>query len=71
MLVEKGACVTSVDNLLSMLQRFAVRTKKFGLESKIPPESSDDFSRPFRNEVFDGATLNWMLATSLFSEISD
>jgi len=46
LLVGKGVCVTSVDNLLSMLQRLAVRTKKFGAESKISPVSSDGFQLP-------------------------
>ena len=62
LLAEKSVHVAGLDNLHSMLQRSAERSKAFKLKSRISLFLSDGFHLPFRNEVFDGATLNWVMA---------
>jgi len=62
LLSQAGALVTSIDYLPSMLQRFAQTCKQHQLRSKISLVMSDGFHLPFRSEVFDGATLNWVLS---------
>jgi len=51
-----------VDNLPSMLRRLAQRRRQHRAKSKISLIVSDGFFLPFKNEVFDGAMLNWVLA---------
>ena len=62
LLAEKGTYVAGLDNLPSMIRKSAERSKTFKLKSRISLFLSDGFHLPFRNEVFDGATLNWVLA---------
>jgi ubiquinone/menaquinone biosynthesis C-methylase UbiE len=62
LLAEKGVHIASLDNLPGVIRKSAERSKAFKLKSKISPFLSDGFHLPFRNEVFDGATLNWVLA---------
>jgi ubiquinone/menaquinone biosynthesis C-methylase UbiE len=45
-----------------MIRKSAERSEAFNLKSRISLFLSDGFYLPFRNEVFDGATLNWVLA---------
>jgi ubiquinone/menaquinone biosynthesis C-methylase UbiE len=62
LLAENGAEVISLDNSPSMLRKVAQRCKQSRIESKISPILSDGFCLPFSNDIFDGATLNWVLA---------
>jgi ubiquinone/menaquinone biosynthesis C-methylase UbiE len=62
LMVKKGAYVVSLDNLLKMLQKSKERFEKFRLKTKTSLVVSDGFYLPFRDHVFDGATLNWVLA---------
>jgi ubiquinone/menaquinone biosynthesis C-methylase UbiE len=62
LLAKKGAKVISVDNLLGMLRRVIQRCQQNRLESRISPVLSDGFYLPFKENIFDGATLNWVLA---------
>jgi len=63
LLAENEVKVVSVDNLLSMLGKVVQRCKQHNrAKSKISPVLADGFNLPFRNNVFDGATLNWVLA---------
>ena len=62
LLAEKGIYVTSVDNLSSVLREFLRTCRKYEIRSRISLIMSDGFYLPFKNEVFDGATLNWVLA---------
>lgn len=62
LMARKGAYVVSLDPSKRMLQRarqrFAISKGEFEKSLII----SDGFYLPFRNDVFDGATLNWVLA---------
>jgi len=62
LLAENGIEIISVDNLPSMLRKVAQRCKQNKIESRISPVLSDGFHLPFKDETFDGATLNWVLA---------
>jgi len=62
LLAEKDARVAGLDNLPSMIRKSAERSEAFNLKSRIYLFLSDGFHLPFRDEVFDGATLNWVLA---------
>jgi len=62
LLAQAGALVTSVDYLSSTLQQFARTCKYDQFRSRISLAMSDGFCLPFRSGVFDGATLNWVLA---------
>ena len=62
LLAENGVEVISMDNLPSMLRKAAQRCKQNRIESRISPILSEGFFLPFKDETFDGATLNWVLA---------
>ena len=62
LLAEKNVYVTGLDNLRIMLQKCADRSKEFELKSRVSFLLSDGFCLPLRDEAFDGATLNWVLA---------
>ena len=62
LLAEKGAYVAGLDDLPSMIRKSAEGSKAFKLKPRISLFLSDGFHLPFRNEVFDGATLNWVIA---------
>jgi len=62
LMAEKGAHVFGLDNLSIVLQKSRERLKRFGVESKTSLVLSDGFHLPFKDRVFDGATLNWVLA---------
>jgi ubiquinone/menaquinone biosynthesis C-methylase UbiE len=62
LLAQKGVYVTSLDNSPRMLKKSAERSKNLELKSRISLLLSDGFYLPFKNEAFDGATLNWVLA---------
>jgi len=62
LLAQAAAHVTSIDHLSAMLQQFARTYKRRQLRSRISMAKSDGFYLPFTNEVFDGATLNWVLS---------
>jgi len=62
LLARKGAQVTSVDQASTMLQQFARTCLEHGIRLRISIAVSDGFCLPFRNQVFDSATLNWVLS---------
>jgi len=62
LLAQAGAQVTGADYLSSMLQQFAQTYKQHQFGPRISLVMSDGFYLPFRSEVFDGATLNWVLS---------
>jgi ubiquinone/menaquinone biosynthesis C-methylase UbiE len=62
LLAKKGVYVTSLDNSSKMLKKSAERSKNFELKSRISLILSDGLHIPFKDEPFDGATLNWVLA---------
>jgi len=62
LLAQAGAQVTSTDYLLSMLQQFSRTYKQHPFRSRISLVMSDGFRLPFKSEVFDAATLNWVLS---------
>ena len=63
LLAENEVKVVSVDNLPSMLRKVVQRCKQRNrVKSRISPVLADGFNLPFRNNVFNGATLNWVLA---------
>lgn len=61
-MAKKGVNVISLDNSLIMLQKSAERFRKFKLESEMSLVLSNGLYLPFRDEAYDGITLNWVLA---------
>jgi ubiquinone/menaquinone biosynthesis C-methylase UbiE len=62
LLAENGLEVISVDNLPNMLRKVTWRCEQKRVKSKVSPILSDGFFLPFKEETFDGAALNWVLA---------
>jgi len=62
LLAENGVEVISVDILRSMLRKVVQRCKQHEVEYGVSPMLADGFHLPFKEETFDGATLNWVLA---------
>ena len=62
---------------MNSLQKCTKRARKFKVESHIRTILADGFYLPFREQTFDGATVNWVLShipvsknISFFKEIS-
>jgi len=62
LLAQAGAKVTSADYLSTMLKQFAQTYKQHQSRPRISLVMSDGFYLPFRSEVFDAATLNWVFS---------
>jgi len=59
LLAENGANVISLDYSPNILRRCGERAKSLRLKSRIHGVLADGSYLPFRDETFEGATLNW------------
>lgn len=62
LMAKGGARVISLDQSVDALLKFGKITMDLNVETMISRILSDGFYIPFREDVFDGATLNWVLA---------
>ncbi len=62
LMAKSGSHVIGLDHALEALLKHKKRSKDANVESKISRILGDGFYTPFRNGIFDGATLNWVLA---------
>ena len=62
LMAKSGAHVIGLDHSLEALSKQRKRSEDAKGESKISRTLGDGFYIPFGNGIFDGATLNWVLA---------
>jgi len=62
LLAQKEVRITGVDYLSSTIEQLDRVCQDHGIRSRISLSISDGFHLPFKNRVFDGATLNWVLS---------
>ena len=62
LLAQKEVRITGVDYLSSTIEQLDRVCQDHGIRSRISLSISDGFYLPFKNRVFDGATLNWVLS---------
>lgn len=62
LMAKRGVTVIGLDHSIEALSKHRQNSKDENLESSVFGTSGDGFHMPFRDEVFDGATLNWVLA---------
>jgi 2-polyprenyl-3-methyl-5-hydroxy-6-metoxy-1,4-benzoquinol methylase len=61
LLAQNGAYVTSVDFALNPLRKCNRRARAAHAESRVSTVLADGSSLPFREGIFDGALLNWVI----------
>lgn len=62
LLAKKRANVISLDYSPNVLRRCGKKAKSLKLEHRVFRVLADGFYLPFRDQIFNGATLNWVLA---------
>lgn len=77
LLAHHGAFIVSLDYALNPLLKCKERARQYKVESRICILLADGFYLPFREQTFDGATLNWVIShipvsknVSFFKEVS-
>ncbi|UCH56914.1 MAG: methyltransferase domain-containing protein [Candidatus Bathyarchaeota archaeon] len=61
-MAKSGANVTGLDHSIEALSKQREKSKDENVRSKVFVILGDGFYAPFRDDVFDGATLNWVLS---------
>lgn len=69
LLAQHGAYVFSLDYALNPLLKCKERAKQCKVESRICILLADGFYLPFREQTFDGVTLNWVISHTCFQRI--
>ena len=62
LLTKKGAHVAGLDISLKLLKKCKKRSTREDVKHNVFPVQGDGFHLPFRDDAFDGATLNWFIA---------
>ncbi|MFB0558827.1 MAG: class I SAM-dependent methyltransferase [Candidatus Bathyarchaeia archaeon] len=61
-MAKSGANVIGLDHSIEALSKHREKSKEEHVESNVFRIFGDGFNIPFRNDVFNGATLNWVLS---------
>lgn len=62
LLAKNGAQVAGLDYSSEVLLKYKERSREAHVDSNVLGTLADGFHIPFKNEAFDGGTLNWVLA---------